>query len=156
MTATLEIVQVRSPIGSQQGQRRTLRALGLRRVRDSVTQPDRPEIRGMIAKVAHLVEVQYAGADEPLDLEPGQEPKGEGNPPAGASVADDESAELAEELEEALSVEGTADDAADVVQNPPSLQATDGPNKPKARASRAAEEDSSEAAEAPADEEDAS
>jgi ribosomal protein L30 len=38
---------------------RTVRALGLRRIRQTVTQPDRPEIRGMIAKVAHLVEVRY-------------------------------------------------------------------------------------------------
>ncbi|MDP9405537.1 MAG: 50S ribosomal protein L30 [Actinomycetota bacterium] len=55
--ATLRITQVRSLIGSQRDQRRTVRALGLRRIRHTVTQPDRPEIRGMIAKVAHLVEV---------------------------------------------------------------------------------------------------
>jgi large subunit ribosomal protein L30 len=70
----IEITQTRSLIGSQQGQRRTVRALGLRRIRHTVTQPDRPEIRGMIAKVAHLVEVRYPGDDEPLHLEPGQEP----------------------------------------------------------------------------------
>ncbi len=55
--ATLQITQVRSLIGSQLDQRRTVRALGLRRIRHTVTQPDRPEIRGMIAKVAHLVTV---------------------------------------------------------------------------------------------------
>ena len=55
--ATLRITQVRSLIGSKQDQRRTVRALGLRRIRHTVTQPDRPEIRGMIAKVSHLVEV---------------------------------------------------------------------------------------------------
>ena len=54
---TLRITQVRSLIGSKQDQRRTVRALGLRRIRHTVTQPDRPEIRGMIAKVSHLVEV---------------------------------------------------------------------------------------------------
>ena len=54
---TLHITQVRSLIGSKQDQRRTVRALGLRRIRHTVTQPDRPEIRGMIAKVSHLVEV---------------------------------------------------------------------------------------------------
>ena len=53
----LRITQVRSVIGSKEDQRRTVRALGLRRIRHSVTQPDRPEIRGMIAKVSHLVEV---------------------------------------------------------------------------------------------------
>jgi len=72
MAQELVITQVRSAIGAQQSQRRTLRALGLRRIRHSVTQPDRPEIRGMIAKVAHLVEVRVG--DEVLDLEPGQEP----------------------------------------------------------------------------------
>ena len=54
---TLRITQVRSLIGQQQDQRATVRSLGLRRIRHSVTQPDRPEIRGMIAKVSHLVEV---------------------------------------------------------------------------------------------------
>ena len=54
---TLRITQVRSLIGQKQDQRRTVRALGLRRIRHTVTQPDRPEIRGMIAKVSHLVKV---------------------------------------------------------------------------------------------------
>ena len=131
--AELEITQVRSASGKQVGQQRTLRALGLRRVRHTVRQPDRPEIRGMVAKVAHLVEVRYPGVDEELDLEPGQEPKGEGNPPAGASVADAESAELAEATDEAVAVGSSVDDAADVIENPPSLQTTDEPTKPKPR-----------------------
>ena len=54
---TLRITQVRSLIGQKQDQRATVKSLGLRRIRHSVTQPDRPEIRGMIAKVSHLVEV---------------------------------------------------------------------------------------------------
>ncbi|MPZ73630.1 MAG: 50S ribosomal protein L30 [Nitriliruptorales bacterium] len=54
---TLRITQVRSLIGSKQDQRATVRSLGLKRIRHSVTQPDRPEIRGMIEKVSHLVEV---------------------------------------------------------------------------------------------------
>ena len=70
--ADLVITQVRSQIGAKQGQRRTLEALGLRKIRHTVTQPDRPEIRGMIAKVAHLVEVRVG--DEVVDVEPGQEP----------------------------------------------------------------------------------
>jgi len=56
--ARLSITQVRSLIGSKEDQRRTVRALGLRRIRHTVVQPDRPEIRGMIAKVSHLVEVR--------------------------------------------------------------------------------------------------
>ena len=55
--SSLRITQVRSLIGSKQDQRRTMQALGLKRIRQSVTQPDRPEIRGMIAKGSHLVEV---------------------------------------------------------------------------------------------------
>jgi large subunit ribosomal protein L30 len=54
---TLRITQVRSLIGSKADQRATVRSLGLKRIRHTVTQPDRPEIRGMIAKVSHLVEV---------------------------------------------------------------------------------------------------
>jgi large subunit ribosomal protein L30 len=59
--AQLSITQVRSLIGSKEDQRRTVRALGLRRIRHTVVQPDRPEIRGMIAKVSHLVEVRELG-----------------------------------------------------------------------------------------------
>ena len=55
--STLRITQVRSLIGSKQDQRATVKSLGLKRIRHTVTQPDRPEIRGMIAKVSHLVEV---------------------------------------------------------------------------------------------------
>ena len=55
--STLRITQVRSLIGSKQDQRATVQSLGLKRIRHTVTQPDRPEIRGMIAKVSHLVEV---------------------------------------------------------------------------------------------------
>jgi len=70
----VEITQVRSIIGEQARQRRTLRALGLRRIHQTVTQPDRPEIRGMLATVAHLIEVRRPGDDAPMGLEPGQEP----------------------------------------------------------------------------------
>jgi large subunit ribosomal protein L30 len=56
--AQLRITQVRSKIGRPQGQRDTLRSLGLRRIRDSVVRPDRPEVRGMVRKVAHLVTVE--------------------------------------------------------------------------------------------------
>jgi large subunit ribosomal protein L30 len=53
--ATLQITQVRSTIGRPQDQRDTVRSLGLKRIRHTVTQPDRPEIRGMLRKVPHLV-----------------------------------------------------------------------------------------------------
>lgn len=57
----LRITQVRSPIGSKKDQRNTLRALGLRRIRHQVTKPDTPVVRGMVAKVRHLVTVEEAG-----------------------------------------------------------------------------------------------
>jgi large subunit ribosomal protein L30 len=54
----LRITQVRSGIGRKEVQKRTLLALGLRRMNSSVVQPDRPEIRGMIFRVSHLVQVE--------------------------------------------------------------------------------------------------
>ncbi len=56
----LKVTQVRSAIGSKPKQRGTLRALGLGRIGNSNTLPDRAEIRGMIARVPHLVEVEEA------------------------------------------------------------------------------------------------
>jgi len=55
---TLTVRQVRSGIGAKPKTRATLRALGLRGVGQSNTLPDRPEIRGMIARVPHLVTVE--------------------------------------------------------------------------------------------------
>ena len=56
--ATIVVTQVRSAIGSKPKQRGTLRALGLGRIGKSNTLPDRPEIRGMLARVPHLISVQ--------------------------------------------------------------------------------------------------
>ena len=56
--ATLRITLVRSAIGAKPKQRGTLRALGLRRIGHTNTLPDRPEIRGMIARVPHLITVE--------------------------------------------------------------------------------------------------
>jgi len=54
----LRITQVRSAIGAKPKQRGTLRALGLRRINQTVEHPDRPEIRGMVDKVPHMVKVE--------------------------------------------------------------------------------------------------
>ncbi|WP_347271972.1 50S ribosomal protein L30 [Brachybacterium equifaecis] len=51
----LKVTQVRSEIGGTKPQRATLRGLGLKRIGDTVVKEDRPEIRGMINAVAHLV-----------------------------------------------------------------------------------------------------
>jgi large subunit ribosomal protein L30 len=55
---TLRITLVKSAIGAKPKQRGTLRALGLRKIDQTVELPDRPEIRGMVAKVPHLVRVE--------------------------------------------------------------------------------------------------
>jgi large subunit ribosomal protein L30 len=51
----IRITQLRSGIGTKPAQRATLKALGLRRIRHEVIQNDSPQIRGMIAKVVHLI-----------------------------------------------------------------------------------------------------
>jgi large subunit ribosomal protein L30 len=56
--ARLKVTQVRSAIGSKDNQRQTLRSLGLKRVHDVVVKEDRPEIRGMVATVTHMVSVE--------------------------------------------------------------------------------------------------
>ena len=56
--AQLKVTQVKSSIGRKKNQRETLLSLGLKRIHDSVVQEDRPEIRGMVATVPHLVRVE--------------------------------------------------------------------------------------------------
>ena len=54
----LRITLVKSPIGYSQRQKGTVRALGLRRMNQTVEQVDTPVLRGMLAKVSHLVRVE--------------------------------------------------------------------------------------------------
>jgi large subunit ribosomal protein L30 len=54
----VKIRQIRSTNECEESQRATVRALGLRRIRDTVVHEDSPQIRGMIKKVNHLVEVE--------------------------------------------------------------------------------------------------
>jgi large subunit ribosomal protein L30 len=54
----LKITQVKSKIGGTHPQRETLRSLGLKRLHDVVVKEDRPEIRGMVTAVRHLVAVE--------------------------------------------------------------------------------------------------
>ena len=56
--ARLKVTQTRSKIGGKQNQRDTLRSLGLKRIGDVVVKEDRPEIRGMVNAVIHLVSVE--------------------------------------------------------------------------------------------------
>jgi large subunit ribosomal protein L30 len=62
--AALRVTQVRSSISSKPKHRGTLRALGLRGVGNTRVLPDRPEIRGMLARVPHLVEVEPASSGD--------------------------------------------------------------------------------------------
>ena len=59
--ARLKVTQVRSKIGRKQNQRYSLRSLGLKRINDVVVKEDRPEIRGIIFAVRHLVNVEEVG-----------------------------------------------------------------------------------------------
>ena len=58
MAGKLRITQVRSAIGLPKDQKATVRALGLKRMNDTVEQADTPVIRGMVFKVKHLVRVE--------------------------------------------------------------------------------------------------
>lgn len=57
----MTITQLKSSNGADRRQRDTLRSIGLRRIGQSVTRPDSPQLRGMIHKVRHLVEVSEDG-----------------------------------------------------------------------------------------------
>ena len=58
MMARLKVTQVRSTVGTKHMHRETVRSLGLKRIGHSVIKDDRPEFRGMIRTVAHLVTVE--------------------------------------------------------------------------------------------------
>jgi large subunit ribosomal protein L30 len=58
----LLVTQVRSAIGTKPKHRGTLRALGLRGIGQSNELPDRPEIRGMLARVPHLISIEEVSA----------------------------------------------------------------------------------------------
>ncbi len=58
LSKTLSVTLVRSAIGYAEGQKKTVRALGLRRLGQTIQHQDTPAIRGMINKVSHLVEIK--------------------------------------------------------------------------------------------------
>ena len=63
----LKVTQIKSGIGGKQNQRDTLRSLGLKRIGHVVVKQDRPEIRGMLATVPHLVAVETVPDETPHD-----------------------------------------------------------------------------------------
>lgn len=62
--ASLKITYRRSSIGQRQSHKDTVRSLGLRKLNQSVIQPDNPSIRGMVHTVRHLVVVEEIADDE--------------------------------------------------------------------------------------------
>jgi large subunit ribosomal protein L30 len=58
MAQQLKVTQIKSEIGGTRPQRDSLRSLGLKRIGQSVVKPDKPEFRGMIQAVRHLVSVE--------------------------------------------------------------------------------------------------
>jgi large subunit ribosomal protein L30 len=58
VSTRLKVTQTRSLIGRPPDQRATVRGLGLKRLGDVVVKEDRPEIRGMLRKVSHLIKVE--------------------------------------------------------------------------------------------------
>ncbi len=60
--ARLNVTQVKSTIGTKPVHRKTMKALGLSGIGRSRTLPDTPDIRGMLAKVDHLVEIEKAAS----------------------------------------------------------------------------------------------
>ena len=65
----IKVTQIRSAIGIKPKQRGTLRALGLRGIGRSNTFDDRPEIRGMSARVPHLVAVEEDHGEEETEVD---------------------------------------------------------------------------------------
>ena len=55
---TIKITQIKSPIGYKQKAKATLKALGLRKIRQTVEQVDSPVLRGMISRVDFLVKIE--------------------------------------------------------------------------------------------------
>ena len=62
----IKVTQIKSQIAAKPKTKGSMRALGLRKIGDTNTLPDRPEIRGMIARIPHLIEVTEAA---PTDTE---------------------------------------------------------------------------------------
>ena len=55
---TLKVTLIKSPIGFPEPQKRTVKALGLRRMHQTVEHPDNAAVRGMLSKVIHLVKIE--------------------------------------------------------------------------------------------------
>ena len=61
MADSLKITLVKSTIGEKPKVRATVESLGLRKINHSVERPDRPDVRGMVFRVRHLIDVEEVG-----------------------------------------------------------------------------------------------
>ena len=61
MAKTLKITLVKSTIGEKPKTRATVESLGLRKIRQSVERPDTPDVRGMVFRAKHLLDVEEGG-----------------------------------------------------------------------------------------------
>ncbi len=119
----LQVTQVKSSNGAKRNQLATLRSLGLRRIRHTVVVPDRPEFRGMVATINHLVVVEEVpdGTTVPARAVRTAVSGADTGEPGVVGVVEGPS-ERTEELLEDQGVAGTgAASAADVVQNTPQI-----------------------------------
>ena len=96
--AEITVTQTRSAIGTKPKHRGTLRALGLGKIGQTNTLPDRPEIRGMIARVPHLIAVGDE-IDGPQGSDKANE-SGEAVDEAVAEIVDEVATEKADHAEE--------------------------------------------------------
>ncbi|MGH7890150.1 MAG: 50S ribosomal protein L30 [Thermodesulfobacteriota bacterium] len=64
MAKSLKIKQVKSAIGYSQREKNTIKALGIRRLQQEVIRPNNPQIKGMIEKVKHLLQVEEVKAEK--------------------------------------------------------------------------------------------
>ena len=104
--AEIHVTQTRSAIGTKPKHRGTLRALGLGRIGQTNTLPDRPEIRGMIARVPHLIAI---GVDGPQGSDKANE-SGEAVDEAVEAVVEEAAAEQADEVVPFAGDDGVGDD----------------------------------------------
>lgn len=90
--STLRITQVRSTIGRTQDQRAMVRTLGLKRIHQTVTRPDKPEVRGILNKIPHLVEWELVDDGAAPGADDGAAPEADdGAAPGADDGADEES-----------------------------------------------------------------
>lgn len=145
----LQVTQVKSSNGAKHNQLATLETLGLRRIRHTVVVPDRPEFRGMVAKINHLVAVTEVADDKTVAATASRAltPSDAGEP---GLVGGEEGASAKAEamMEEQGVAESTLDSNVDLVQLPQQKHPSD-EKLPTMTGGFAEDEDEDEASDQP-------